>query len=150
MVPDDVGGRFSVLTAVGLLPIAAAGIDIDQLLKGAADARVRYKSAAYSENDVLRYAAARNIGAFEALGNGAILLAGAVASLAYFHFGARQKTDGSTRRFGSVELLAWVGRVFIGGTLGAIFAGVYAAALTALIERVSYLVNFVQSLLALF
>lgn len=96
------------------------------------------------------YAAARNIGAFEALGNGAILLAGAVASLAYFHFGARQKTDGSTRRFGSIELLAWVGRVFIGVTLGAIFAGVYAAALTALIERVSYLVNFVQSLLALF
>jgi hypothetical protein len=95
-------------------------------------------------------AAARNIGAFEALGNGAILLTGVVTSLAYFHFGARQKPDGSTKRFGLIDLFAWVGRIFIGVTLGVIFAGVYAAALTALIERVSYLVNFIQSLLGLF
>jgi len=61
VVPDDVGGRFSVLTAVGLLPIASAGIDIDQLMKGAADARIHYKSAPFAENEVLRYAAARNI-----------------------------------------------------------------------------------------
>lgn len=40
VVPDDVGGRFSVLTAVGLLPLAAAGIDVDALLRGAADARL--------------------------------------------------------------------------------------------------------------
>lgn len=61
VVPDDVGGRYSVLTAVGLLPIAAAGIDIDQLMKGAAEARSQYKSAPFAENDVLRYAAVRNI-----------------------------------------------------------------------------------------
>ncbi len=61
VVPDDVGGRFSVLSAVGLLPIAAAGIDIDQLMKGAAAARQRYRNPAFAENDVLRYAAARNI-----------------------------------------------------------------------------------------
>jgi glucose-6-phosphate isomerase len=61
VVPDDVGGRFSVLTAVGLLPIAVAGIDVDQLLQGAADARTRYRTAVFSENDVLRYVAARNI-----------------------------------------------------------------------------------------
>lgn len=61
VVPDDVGGRFSVLTAVGLLPIAVAGIDVDALLQGAADARTRYRTAAFAENDVLRYAAARNI-----------------------------------------------------------------------------------------
>ncbi len=60
-VPDDVGGRFSVLTAVGLLPLAAAGIDTDALLRGAADARVRYRSTSIADNDALRYAAARNI-----------------------------------------------------------------------------------------
>ncbi len=60
-VPDDVGGRFSVLTAVGLLPIAAAGIDIDALMRGAAAARAQYRAAAFAENDVLRYAAVRNI-----------------------------------------------------------------------------------------
>ncbi len=60
VVPDDVGGRFSVLTAVGLLPIAAAGIDIDELMKGAAEARDDYK-APYAENDCYKYAAIRNI-----------------------------------------------------------------------------------------
>ncbi|MDP1546260.1 MAG: hypothetical protein Q8L87_09580 [Anaerolineales bacterium] len=87
-------------------------------------------------------AAARNINFFEVAGNGAIILAGAVTSLVYFHFGARPQADGSMRRFGVIEIIAWVGRIFIGITLGAIFAGVYAAALTALIERISSLVNF--------
>ena len=61
VVPDDVGGRFSVLTAVGLLPIAAAGIEVDQLLQGAADARAHYATAPYKSNEVLQYVAARNI-----------------------------------------------------------------------------------------
>lgn len=87
-------------------------------------------------------AAARNIDFLEVAGNGLIILAGTVTSLIYFHFGARPKADGSMRRFGPIEILAWVGRIFIGITLGAIFAGVYAAALTALIERISSLINF--------
>lgn len=61
VVPDDVGGRFSVLTAVGLLPIAVSGADIDQLMAGAADARERALNAAYEENDAVLYAAVRNI-----------------------------------------------------------------------------------------
>ncbi|MBQ8026501.1 MAG: glucose-6-phosphate isomerase, partial [Clostridia bacterium] len=60
VVPDDVGGRYSVLTAVGLLPIAAAGIDIDALMKGAADAREKY-SAPSLANDCYKYAAIRNL-----------------------------------------------------------------------------------------
>lgn len=59
VVPDDVGGRYSVLTAVGLLPIAAAGIDIDALMRGAADAVKQYKKP-FKENDCYRYAAVRN------------------------------------------------------------------------------------------
>ncbi len=61
VVPDDVGGRFSVLTAVGLLPIAVAGIDIDQLMQGAASASHTYVDADISKNDCYRYAAIRNI-----------------------------------------------------------------------------------------
>lgn len=61
VVPDDVGGRFSVLTAVGLLPIAASGADIDQLMAGAADGRKRALEAEFAENDALQYAAIRNI-----------------------------------------------------------------------------------------
>ena len=60
VVPDDVGGRYSVLTAVGLLPIACAGIDIDALMKGAADAREAY-SVCSKDNDAYRYAMTRNI-----------------------------------------------------------------------------------------
>ena len=61
VVPDDVGGRYSVLTAVGLLPIAVAGIDIDALMMGAFNAMQAYNSTDINENDCLKYAAIRNI-----------------------------------------------------------------------------------------
>ncbi len=61
VVPDDVGGRFSVLTAVGLLPIAVSGADIDKLMEGAASGRKRALEATFEENDALQYAALRNI-----------------------------------------------------------------------------------------
>ena len=61
VVPDDVGGRFSVLTAVGLLPIAVSGADIDKLMRGAASGRERALKNAFEENDALQYAALRNI-----------------------------------------------------------------------------------------
>ena len=61
VVPDDVGGRYSVLTAVGLLPIAVAGIDIDLLMKGAQDAREKYSNTDIEQNDCYKYAAMRNI-----------------------------------------------------------------------------------------
>lgn len=60
VVPDDVGGRFSVLTAVGLLPIAAAGFDIDKLMEGAQNACKEYEVLS-PDNDCYKYAAARNI-----------------------------------------------------------------------------------------
>ncbi len=60
VIPDDVGGRFSVLTPVGLLPIAAAGIDIDELMKGAADAREEFSSPNLEDNACYQYAAVRN------------------------------------------------------------------------------------------
>ena len=61
VVPDDVGGRFSVLTAVGLLPIAVSGADIDRLMEGAAAARKQALEAEYEKNPALMYAAVRNI-----------------------------------------------------------------------------------------
>ena len=61
VVPDDVGGRFSVLTAVGLLPIAVSGADIDKLMEGAASGREMALHAPFEENDAVKYAALRNI-----------------------------------------------------------------------------------------
>ncbi len=61
VVPDDVGGRFSVLTAVGLLPIAASGADIDKLMEGAANAREYCLKEGFDTNDAMKYAAVRNV-----------------------------------------------------------------------------------------
>ena len=61
VVPDNVGGRYSVLTAVGLLPIAAAGIDIDKLMEGARLAQERYNDANLKYNECYQYAVVRNI-----------------------------------------------------------------------------------------
>lgn len=61
VVPDDVGGRFSVLTAVGLLPIAVSGADIDKLMEGAAAGRKAALEAPFEDNDAMKYAAVRNI-----------------------------------------------------------------------------------------
>ena len=60
VIPDDVGGRFSVLTAVGLLPIAAAGINVDDIMEGAAAAREEFSNPSLKENVCYQYAAARN------------------------------------------------------------------------------------------
>lgn len=60
VVPDDIGGRFSVLTAVGLLPIAAAGIDIQAMMQGAADSRENTQGDTVESNDAYRYAVIRN------------------------------------------------------------------------------------------
>src|SRR5699024_4530577 len=61
MIPDDIGGRYSVLTAVGLLPIAVAGIATDRMLEGAKDAMIHLNTPKLSENPAYQYAAVRNI-----------------------------------------------------------------------------------------
>src|SRR4029079_11733354 len=60
VIPDDVGGRYSVLTAVGLLPIASAGIDIEAVMQGARDAQQRYDNPNLGDNGAYQYAAVRN------------------------------------------------------------------------------------------
>ena len=61
VIPDNVGGRFSVLTAVGLLPIATAGVDIDKLMQGAKDAKEKYMDSSIKFNDCYKYAVVRNL-----------------------------------------------------------------------------------------
>ena len=61
VIPDNVGGRYSVLTAVGLLPIAAAGVDIDKLMEGARNAQKRYSEPNLAKNDCYKYAVIRNL-----------------------------------------------------------------------------------------
>lgn len=129
----------------GLARIAMAflvGVGAAVIIAGALSGTLVPQISATINAFDMNAASARNISIVEVIFNGAFILAGTVFTLAYFHFGARPKADGSIRRLGLIEISAWIGRVFIGVTLGAIFAGVYAAALTALIERVSSLVDF--------
>jgi len=80
---------------------------------------------------------------------GVVMLAGTVLTLIYFQFSAKRAADGSVKRNVIIEMLAWGGRVFIAITFGVLFAGVYMAALTAMLERLSALINFVKPFLGL-
>ena len=84
--------------------------------------------------------------AFTRLVQGAIMLAGTVATLGYFQFSAGRAPDGMPKRHAFFEGVAWLGRVFITITFGTLFAGVYMAALTAMIERLSSIINFIRQL----
>ena len=78
---------------------------------------------------------------------GGIMLLGTVFTLASFHFSARRAADGVPKRNRILEGIAWVGRIFIAITLGVLFAGVYMSALTAMIERLSLIINFIRQLI---
>jgi len=88
-------------------------------------------------------------GALYSVVEGAVMLVGTVLTLVYFQFGAKRAADGSVKRNAIVEILAFLGRIFIAITFGVLYAGVYMAALTAMIERLSSVINFVKSLLGL-
>jgi len=88
-------------------------------------------------------AVARGINPAFMMVNGALILLGVIGTLAYFHFGASQKADGTVRRNIIVNILTWIGRVYIAITFGVLFAGVYMAALTALIERMDSIRRFI-------
>lgn len=75
------------------------------------------------------------------LTEGGVMLLGTVFTLASFHFSAGRAPDGSPQRNRIIEGVAWLGRIFIAITFGALFAGVYVSALTAMIERLSFIIR---------
>jgi len=84
------------------------------------------------------------ITALRQLVQGGVMFLGTVFTLASFHFSAVRAADGTPQRNRIFEGTAWVGRIFIAITLGALFAGVYMSALTAMIERLSFILNFIR------
>lgn len=133
--------RLAGLARIAMAFLVGAGTAV--IIAGALSGTLLPQIAATINAFDLGSASARNISVVEVVFNGAFILAGTVFTLIYFHFGASPKADGSIRRLRLIEISASVGRIFIGITLGTIFAGVYAAALTALIERISALINFI-------
>jgi len=86
--------------------------------------------------------AAPGLGIGATLLDGVFILVGTISTLAYFHFGARKCADQTPQRPPAVEALARIGQYFIAITFGSLFAGVYMAALSALVERIAFLLNF--------
>lgn len=86
------------------------------------------------------------LGVASKLLQGVVMLGGTVFTLASFHFSAVRAADGTPKRNPIIEGIAWVGRLFIAITLGVLFAGVYMSALTAMIERLSFAINFIRQL----
>ncbi|MHB8932919.1 MAG: hypothetical protein ACYC6H_05560 [Bellilinea sp.] len=134
--------KLSVLgnPAMALLTGVGAAVAISGAVTGTLFGQV---NGAISTFDLSGLTTASSIGT-QLLG-GVVLLAGTVTSLAYFHFGARKKEgqEPAAPPF-LVQILARIGQVFIAITLGALFAGVLAASLAALIERLDYLLNVLK------
>lgn len=83
------------------------------------------------------------------LTEGMVMFVGTVLTLASFHFSAARAADGSPKRNSIIEGVAWGGRLFVAITLGVLFAGVYMAALTAMIERLTSIINLIRSLIGI-
>ena len=121
------------MPAMGLLAGAGAAIALGGAMNGTL---LPQMSATITAFDLKKFTS------IESLIDALLVLAGVVATLIYFHFGARVTSEGSVRRFRAIELAAFAGSVFIAITLGVLFAGIYSAALTALIERLHFLGTF--------
>jgi hypothetical protein len=99
--------------------------------------------------DMQAASAAGGVSSLDRLARGSIILVGTLTSLIYFHYGARSRPGETSKRPEWLESLGWVGQVFIAITFGTLFAGVYSAALTALIERLHFLGDVIFSLVGL-
>ena len=126
-------GNFAMAVLVGVGAAAALGGALLGTL-------IPQAQAAINAFDIRSAASASD--ALSGLLGGVVMLAGTVFTLGYFHFSAARAPDGTPRRNPVFESIAWIGRIFIAITLGVLFAGVYMAALTAMIERLGFIINF--------
>jgi hypothetical protein len=132
-------GNFAMAVLVGVGAAAAIGGALFGTLAPQYQAAIDAfdLSAAGGANPILRLVEAT------------VMFFGTVLTLASFHFSAGRAADGTPKRNSIIEGIAWAGRIFIAITLGVLFAGVYMAALTALIERLSFVVNFIRQLIGI-
>lgn len=133
-------GNFAMAVLVGVGAATALG--------GALRGTLIPQAQASMEALNFRTASSGSMAIFQVI-EGFVMLAGTILTLAYFQFSAKRTVDGSVKRNAILEAMAWLGRIFISITFGVLFAGVYMAALTAMIERLSSTISFVKSLLGL-
>lgn len=133
-------GNFAMAVLVGVGAAAAVGGALLGTLMPQLQASIDgfdFRSAGGGANAILK------------LVEGTIMFLGTVFTLASFHFSAGRAVDGTPKRNPIIEGIAWVGRIFIAITLGVLFAGVYMATLTAMIERLSSVINLIRQLIGI-
>jgi len=133
-------GNFAMAVLVGVGAAAAIGGALLGTMMPQLEASINafdFRSAGSGVNIV-----------FQLVG-GIVMFLGTVLTLASFHFSAGRTADNTPRRNSLIEGIAWVGRIFIAITLGVLFAGVYMAALTAMIERLSSIINLIRQLIGI-
>lgn len=130
-------GNFAMAILVGVGAAAAIGGALLGTLIPQAQAAIDAFDLGSGASPALRF--------FEAV----VMLAGTVFTLAVFQFGAKRTPDGTPKRNVILEWMAWIGRIFIAITFGVLFAGVYLAALTAMIERLGSVINFLRNLMGI-
>ena len=139
------------LSHLGQLPMAyLVGVGAAVTIGGAVLGTLLPQINATFDGFDVSLAVERNTNAAFMIVNGGFVLLGVIGTLVYFHFGASQKPDGSVSRNVPVNVTSWVGRVYIAVTFGVLFAGVYMAALTALIERMDSMRSFILQLMQSF
>lgn len=132
---------------LGSIPMAyLVGASAAVIISGAVTGTIVTQSRAAINMFDMQSSTAQASGPVFQIITASVLLVGTVSSLAYFHFSAKPKANGPAQRTKLMENLAKIGQVFIAITLGALFAGVYATAITALIERLDFILQFLQSL----
>lgn len=137
------------LAWIGSLPMAyLVGVGVATAIGGAVIGTIFPQvAAAINVFDLELAAQAAGVSTAVQLVNGVVFLLGTLSTLIYFHFGARPRTNQPPQRSAPVEALAWVGQFFIAITFGALFAGVYTAALAALVERWTFIADLIRLIL---
>jgi len=128
-------GNFAMAILVGVGAAAAVGGG----LIGTLIPQVRASIDAFDLSS-----AGGGLGIVQRFAEGVVMFLGTVLTLASFHFSAGRAPDGTPKRNALLAGIAWLGRIFIAITLGVLFAGVYMSALTAMIERLSFIINFLK------
>ncbi|MCD4673497.1 MAG: hypothetical protein K8R77_12610 [Anaerolineaceae bacterium] len=136
--------KFAQLGSIPMAYLVGAGAAV--IISGAVTGTIVTQSRAAINMFDMQSSTAQASGPVFQIITASVLLVGTVSSLAYFHFSAKPKANAPAQRTKLMENLAKIGQVFIAITLGALFAGVYATAITALIERLDFILQFLQSL----
>jgi hypothetical protein len=135
------------LARLGNLPMGfLVGVGAAVAISGAVTGTLIPQFMASINLPYLQPAAHPQIYSWEPIVNGVLMVLGTLTILIYFQYGARQSRDGKIRRGWLIEILAWTGKVIVGISFGAIFAGVLSATITAMVERVAFLINFLRAM----